>query len=268
MIQLAYGDDETVEERRSRVQGLIRDNEGADLVVLPELWAPGGFAYRQWEERAESVDGPTITAVAEAAAEIGAVVHAGSIIERTAEGLYNTSVVLGPTGEQLAVYRKIHRFGFGVGEPTLLQPGKDVVTVDVTLDGAPARIGLATCYDARFPELFRALLDRDATVAIIPAAWPMPRVEAWRLFTRARAGENQFLTVACNTAGTHANHRMGGHSAVISPDGTVLAEAGTGEETLQVDVPLSQVAELRERFPVLRDRHDPSFFRAAAATDS
>ena len=263
VLQLAYDDDEGVEERRRRVAQLVREQRGADLVVLPELWAPGGFAYRGWPDHAEPVDGPTVGAIAAAAKDIGAVVHAGSIIERSdagadagpqGRGLWNTSVLLGPDGAVTATYRKVHRFGFGEGEPSLLEAGTEIVTASV----AGHTAGLATCYDLRFPEMFRALLDAGSELFVVPAAWPAARVEHWTLLGRARAIENQCLLVAANTAGTHAHHRMGGRSQVVAPTGEVLAEAGDGEEVLTLDVDLEQVAGARERFPVLADRRLPS----------
>lgn len=256
VVQVAYGDGEPVAERVARVAALVREQRGADLVVLPELWAPTGMDYRRWEAAAEPVDGPTITAVSAAAAEIGAFVHAGSIIERSAapgpEGrfLWNTSVVLGPDGATVAVYRKIHRFGFTAGEPALIEAGADLVT----LDALETRIGLATCYDLRFPEQFRLLLDRGAELFVVPAAWPAARVGHWNLLGRARAIEDQCFVVQCNTGGSHAGIEMGGRSQVVAPTGEVLAEAGAGEEVLVVDLDVSQVAEYRKTFPVLEDR--------------
>jgi predicted amidohydrolase len=281
VLQIAYDDREPVAERVERVSDLVRRQAGADLVVLPELWAPGGFSYRTWAERAESVDGPTVTAVAAAARDLGAVVHAGSIVERAAEGspdrgadgrgLWNTSVVVGPDGGVLATYRKIHRFGFGQGEPVLLEAGEDVVTVELPVPGRgtgepdagagasagtrTAVAGLATCYDLRFPELFRRLVDAGARLVLLPAAWPAARVEAWRLLGRARAIENQLVLVQCNTAGTHAGVPMGGYSQLVDARGDVIAEAGPdGESVLAVDVDLDEVDAWREAFPVLADR--------------
>jgi predicted amidohydrolase len=260
VVQVGYGDQETVAERVARVAALVRDQRGADLVVLPELWAPGGFCYRQWLERSELPDGPTVTAIAAAAAEIGAVVHAGSIVERAAEGadhgpggrgLWNTSVLIGPGGDLMARYRKIHRFGFGEGEPAMMEAGEQVVTA-VLPDGTVA--GLATCYDLRFPEQFRLLVDAGAKMVIVPAAWPAARVEAWQLLGRARAIEDQLLVIQCNTAGTHSGVRMGGHSQVVAATGQVLADAGQDEQVIVVDVDLGEVDLWRKRFPVLADR--------------
>lgn len=264
VVQLAYGDDEPAPQRRARVADLVRAQAGADLVVLPELWAAGGFSYRAWPAEAEGLDGPTVTALAATAREIGAVVHAGSIVERTpggsgpaargpqGRGLWNTSVLLGPDGRVLATYRKIHRFGLGDGEPALLEAGEAVVAVD--LPGRGPRVGLATCYDLRFPELFRLLLDAGAELVVLPAAWPAARTEHWRLLGRARAVENQQVVVQCNTAGRHAGVAMGGHSQVVDATGRVLAEAGDGQEVLAVDVDPAATARWRTEFPVLADR--------------
>ena len=172
VVQVGYGDGEPVAERVERVAALVRGLAGHDLVVLPELWAPEGFSYRLLGRTGpRALDGPTVTAMAAAARDAGVVLHAGSIVERAADGadrgaqgrgLWNTSVVFGPDGALLATYRKVHRFGFGEGEPQLLEAGEDVVTVDVprpVTGGDDVRLGLATCYDLRFPELFRRLLD-------------------------------------------------------------------------------------------------------------
>nr|MBA2695769.1 apolipoprotein acyltransferase [Actinomycetota bacterium] len=169
-------------------------------------------------------------------------------------GLWNTSVVLGPDGMPCATYRKIHRFGFGQGEPKLMEAGTDIAVVELPAPADTLRVGLSTCYDLRFPELYRAQLDSGAQAFVIASAWPAARVEAWRTLLRARAIEDQCYVIACNTAGTHARTEMGGHSVVVDPTGVVLAEAGTGQEVLSVEVDPELVGAWRERFPVLGDR--------------
>jgi predicted amidohydrolase len=247
VIQLSYGDDESLPERTARVTDLVRAQAGADLVLLPELWPNGGFAYTDWEDSAQPLDGPVVAALRGAARDLGAVVHMGSFVERDEAGrLFNTSVLLGADGELLTTYRKLHLFGFGEGEPKLLTPGDGPVVHE--------RLGLATCYDLRFPELFRALVDDDAEILLMPAAWPAKRVHHWRLLAQARAVENQLYVVAGNTAGTHAGVPMGGHSMVVDPWGEVLAEAGEGEEVLVVDLDPHLVRTTRASFPVLADR--------------
>ncbi|MBT0771338.1 carbon-nitrogen family hydrolase [Kineosporia sp. J2-2] len=263
VLQLAYGDDEPVAERVRRAEALVAAQSGADLVVLPELWAPTGFGYRRWPGAAEPLDGPTVTAIARAARHIGAYVHAGSIIEAAAphadrgpdgRGLWNTSVLIARDGTPLVSYRKVHRFGFAAGEPDLIEAGTELVTVPLRAGGHTVTAGLATCYDLRFPELFRGLTQAGAGLFVVPAAWPAARVEHWRLLGRARAVENQAVVVQCNTAGTHAGTRMGGHSQVVSATGEVLAEAGDDETVLVADVDLAGIGTYREQFPVLADR--------------
>lgn len=250
LLQLAPDYDEPLDVRRQQAAGLVRAQAGADLVVLPELWPQGGFLYARWADQAESVDGPSIGAIADAAKEIGAWVHAGSIIEDDEGSLHNTSVLLAPDGSVASTYRKVHLFGFSEGEPRLLTAGQDVVVAETDL----GRIGLATCYDLRFPEQFRLLLDAGAELVLIPAAWPAPRVEHWSVLARARAIENQYVVAAANTAGTQDGKAMGGRSVVVDARGNVVAEAGVDPEVLTADVDLDDVRAWRESFPVLADR--------------
>lgn len=272
LLQIVVDEGESVAARRRRVAALVRDQAGSDLVVLPELWTTGAFAHEEFAAEAEPLRGPTFEAMAEAAREAGVWLHAGSVPERADDGrdgaegpggaqgpggaggiggsLYNTSLVLSPDGELAAVYRKIHRFGFDKGEALLMGAGRDLVTV--RLPGTT--LGLATCYDLRFPELFRGLVDAGAETLVVPAGWPERRREHWTLLARARAVENQAFVLACGTAGTHAGVPQAGHSIVVDPWGEVLAEAGAGEEVLTVDLDPALTAVTRERFPVLRDR--------------
>lgn len=258
LIQLGYDDEESIDERVDRVVALVHEQRGHDLVLLPELWPAGGFSYRNWPAAAQDVTGEVSQRLSAAASEIDAFVHAGSIVERPSDGstgpegkdLWNTSLFFAPDGDLMATYRKIHRFGFAGGEPKFMEAGTELVHVD--LDGVNA--ALSTCYDLRFPELYRLQTAAGAQLFAIPAAWPMSRIEHWRILLRARAIENQVFVLACNTAGTHADTEMGGHSAVIDPLGDVMAEAGVDQEVLSVELDLGAVARCREAFPVLDDR--------------
>ncbi|MFE6052122.1 carbon-nitrogen family hydrolase [Kitasatospora sp. NPDC056446] len=251
LIQLAVSDAEPPAERRARAAALVRAQQGADLVVLPELWPLGGFAYDLWSDGAETLDGPTSDAMAAAARAAGVWLHAGSIVERDPDGpIYNTSMLFAPDGELVHTYRKIHRFGFDSGEAVVMGAGQEIVAAPTEF----GTLGLATCYDLRFPELFRALLDAGAQLLVVPAAWPARRREHWTLLARARAVEEQAFVLACNTAGTHAGVEQAGHSIVVDPWGRVLAEAGPGEQVLTVEFDPAEVARAREEFPVLRDR--------------
>jgi predicted amidohydrolase len=259
LLQIAVEPDETVDSRRRRVSALVREQRGADLVVLPELWTVGAFAYESFAEEAESVRaegaepaaGPTLAAMSEAAGDAGVWLHAGSVVERGSDGsLFNTSLVFSPAGELVGTYRKIHRFGFDQGEATLMDAGADLVTVRLP----ETTLGLATCYDLRFPELFRGLVDAGAELLVVPAGWPARRRAHWTLLAQARAVENQAYVLACATAGCHAGVEQSGHSIVVDPWGEVLAEAGKDEEVLAVELDPGKVARTREQFPALKDR--------------
>lgn len=251
LIQIAVEPDESVEARRERAASLVVAERGADLVVLPELWPVGAFAYTVFEQEAEPLRGPTHDVMARAAAEAGVWLHAGSFVERAPDGtLYNTTLVFSPDGERSAVYRKIHRFGFDKGEAVMMGAGEELVTVTLP----QTTLGLATCYDLRFPEQFRGLVDAGAETLVVAAGWPERRRAHWTLLAQARAVENQAYVLAVATAGTHADVPQAGHSIVVDPWGEVLAEAGADEEILTVEFDPAKVGATREQFPALKDR--------------
>lgn len=251
LLQIAVNEDESAEVRRVRAAALVRDQAGADLVVLPELWTTGAFAFEEFGSQAEPLEGPTYEAMAKAASDAGVWLHAGSVPERGSDGqLYNTSLVFSPAGDLAASYRKIHRFGFDKGEAVLMGAGREPVTVRLP----ETTLGVATCYDLRFPELFRSLVDAGAETLVVPAGWPERRRSHWTLLAQARAVENQAFVLACGTAGTHAGVPQAGHSIVVDPWGEVLAEAGADEEVLTVEFDPAKVARTREQFPALKDR--------------
>ena len=250
LIQIAVNESESVEARRIRAAELVREQTDSDLVVLPELWTVGAFSYEQFETEAEPLDGPTLAVMSDAARDAGVWLHAGSFVERAGDGsLYNTAVVLSPEGELAASYRKIHRFGFDQGEAVMMAAGDSLTTVALP----EQTLGLATCYDLRFPELFRGLVDAGATTMVVAAGWPARRRAHWTLLNRARAVEDQAYVLACASAGTHAGVEQAGHSIAVDPWGEVLAEAGPGEDVLTVELDPAKVAETREQFPALKD---------------
>jgi predicted amidohydrolase len=231
--------------------------DGAELVVLPELWLHGAFDPSAWPETAEPMHGETAQHMQQTAVDCGIVLHAGSFVERTPDGkLYNTALVFDAEGELLAGYRKIHRFGFTEGEAAVLTSGEHLATFDLLDidDTVRTKVGLATCYDVRFPELYRKLLDAGTQTVISVAAWPAIRLDHFRTLLKARAIENQFYVLSCAAAGTQSNIAMSGHSMVIDPWGTILAEAEGTETILYADIELNRVEETRATFPVLLDR--------------
>lgn len=244
-VQLELSDAQSVEQRHEQVRTLVADVQ-AELVLLPELWEVGPFAVGenlhlavQLDEWCEQMRGLAP----------GRVLHAGSFLERDGERVFNTSVVFGPDGEVLATYRKIHLFGFDTGEAVMLDAGDDVVTLETPL----GITGLATCYDLRFPEMFRALTDAGATSVLIPTGWPTVRIARWRTLASARAAENQTWVIGANSMGQSRRVELGGHSLIVDPWGDTVAES-TGPGVLAADIDPGFPAVVRAEFPVLRDR--------------
>jgi predicted amidohydrolase len=232
---------------RARLRELVPSD--SDLVVLPEAFARDfGEAGSDLSPFAEPLGGAFATELAAVAAERNTTVVAG-MFETSEDPArpYNTLVVRGAAD---ASYRKIHLYdSFGYKESDSLNAGP---LTPVVLDLAGFRVGLMTCYDLRFPELGRLLVDHGAEVLVVPAAWVAgPRkVEHWRTLVRARAIENTVYVVAAGQPGP----RYSGHSLLVDPLGDVLAEAGEKPETLTVTLEPATVAEARRTNPSLANR--------------
>lgn len=250
VVQFEPGADVTgnLDRADNRIRNVVR--RGADLVVLPEIWNVGYFAFEQYRSKAEPIDGPTITHLRELAVELQIYLHTGSIVERDGERLYNTSALIGPEGNVLDTYRKLHLFGYESEERRLLTPGDRIVAVDTAL----GTVGMVTCYDLRFPELFRALLESGVELLLVTSAWPAARLEHWQLLTRTRALENQVVLAAANLVGENAGVELAGRSCVVDPTGVPLADAGATPGSALVDVDPSVVDDARGAFPVVEER--------------
>ena len=248
-IQLEMADKPKAENVENALSAIDRV-PSADLILLPEIWPCGFFAFKRYADESEPLSGPTVGAFRQKARERRCHILMGSLVERDGKDLFNTTVFIGPGGGIIARYRKIHLFGYQSDETKLLSPGREIVVVDTPW----GRTGLSTCYDLRFPELFRRMVDRGAEIFLVPSAWPLARIAAWRLFNRARAHENLAFLISCNCAGENAFKRYGGHSMVVDPWGNVLAEGGEGGEIVTAGINVDQAAEARKEFPALADR--------------
>lgn len=251
LIQLDASTTEAPHERVPRAFRMVRQAAAsAQVIVLPELWHVGAFDIGAAREHAQRIDGPLVTDLGALAAELGIWLHGGSMAEVDTDGrYYNTSVLFAPDGALVASYRKIHLFGFDGGETVLMSSGDELVVVDTPLGPT----GLATCYDLRFPEMFRALTQGGAQAFLVASGWPSTRIGHWDVLTQARAIENQAWVLACNEVGNQLSMIMGGHSCAVSPQGEVITRADGHEGIVTVSVDPAQVGTWREAFPALDD---------------
>jgi predicted amidohydrolase len=232
---------------------------GARLVVLPEIWPYLGSDAGN-RTNAELIPGPITGALAAKAKQHGIYVHGGSILEqRDGEPkLLNTTVVFDPSGELVAQYSKIHMFDVvldGIAsyrESNTVQRGEEIVTFD--MDGTT--VGLAICYDLRFPELFRILTLHGADVIVLPAAFTMTTgKDHWEVLIRARAIENQVYMVSCGQYGPDsAGKWCYGRSLIADPWGTVLATAPDRECVLRATLDLDYLQKVRRQVPSVQNR--------------
>jgi predicted amidohydrolase len=242
---------------------------GAQLVVLPEKWTVLGRADVM-ERHAQSLeDGPAVRWATAVAAELEIDLIAGSFVERRegAEKTSNTSLHVGPDGSILAQYRKLHMFDVEVdgtvyAESAREQAGEDV-TVTTLADGR-RRLGMSICYDLRFPELYRALVERGAQLLAVPAAFTLATTrDHWEILLRARAIEDQCFVIAANQIGAHPpGNRSGGRSMIIDPWGVVLATAPDDECVIVAELDFDLLAGVRARLPSLKHRRDPRIYVA------
>jgi predicted amidohydrolase len=237
--------------------------DGAEFVALPEKWnlLAGG---EELVAGAEPLDGPSLTAARGWARELSIHLVAGSISESGGEGekASNTSVLIGPEGDDLAVYRKIHMFDVDAGgvsyrESEFERPGEEPVLGAV----GELTIGLSVCYDLRFPELFRILALRGARLIALPSAFTLATGrDHWEVLLRARAIENQLFVVAPNQWGEAPPHYSSfGRSAIVDPWGTVLSTAPDGEGFAAAELDFAAQDRVRESLPSLANRQPAAY---------
>ena len=233
--------------------------QGAEFVALPENFNFLGPLSAQ-VDNAETIPGPTLSRLATEARAHGIYVAAGSILEAVdgKEKLYNTSALLGPQGEQIARYRKLHLFDIEVegqvqaNESAIMAPGDEMVVAHTSF----AAIGMSICYDLRFPELYRSLTLSGAQIILSPAAFTLyTGKDHWELLIRARAVENSVYMVAPAQFGKYspAEHSFG-NTMIVDPWGTVIARAPDREMAVVADVDLAWQSTVRSSLPSLRSR--------------
>lgn len=237
--------------------------DGAELVALPEKWnllADG----EELVAGAEPLDGPSLSGARGWARELGIHLLAGSISEQGSEGEKpsNTSVLIGPGGEDIAVYRKIHMFDVDAGgvsyrESAHEQAGNEVVAAPV----GDLVTGMTVCYDLRFPELFRILALRGARLILVPSAFTLATGrDHWEVLLRARAIENQLFVLAPNQVGEAPPHYSSfGRSMIVDPWGVVLATAPDEECFVAAELDFAVLDRVRESLPSLANRRPGAY---------
>lgn len=249
-VQLEMADGRSKQETIRYALSMMEECRGADLLLLPEIWNIGFMAFDDYHKESEPIDGETASAISAKAKDLGAYVFSGSFVEARAGKYYNTSILFGRTGEKLGQYSKMHLFSYKSREPELLTRGTEIAVVDTEF----GKMGLSTCYDLRFPELYRKMVDMGAEFFLITSGWPYPRLEAWNTFNLARATENMCYLISCNAAGVQGNTRYLGHSQIVDPWGVVVAASDFRGGIVTAEVKPDLVKRARAEFPVLNDR--------------
>ncbi|MFN8379740.1 MAG: carbon-nitrogen family hydrolase [Anaerolineae bacterium] len=245
-MNIALGD---VRKNLKTVEDAVAEaaRRGSHLVVLPELWATG-YALEQGTSLASDLNAGVFGQVAALAAQHKLCI-VGSHLERRGMQVANSAPFIDPRGQVRGVYRKIHLFRL-MDEDRYLQPGSAPLLLDLPW-GATA---FAICYDLRFPELFRRYAVEGAKLIVIPAEWPIERVEHWRALLVARAIENQCYIIATNACGQTGDTTFGGHSMIVDPWGKIVLEVGEQPALATGEIELELVDAVRKRIPVFDDR--------------
>lgn len=258
VCQLTVGGDKQKNIGQAREMIHRAAGRGARLVVLPEMFNCPYQAHKFPVYAETYPEGQTFSMLAAAAAEEKVYLVGGSVPEQDGERVYNSSFVFGPDGNLLARHRKMHLFdvdlpgGVTVKESSTLGAGEQVTVVPTEF----CPVGVAICYDIRFPELIRLMALRGAKIIVIPAAFNMTTGPAhWDLVFRARAVDNQVFVIAASPArDVQAKYVAYGHSMIVDPWGDILARADEKEQVLLGEVNLRKLEKVRRELPLMAHR--------------
>ncbi|HEY9764896.1 MAG TPA: carbon-nitrogen family hydrolase [Chroococcales cyanobacterium] len=220
---------------------------GAEIIALPELWHSGYDLERAGIHAAQ--EKAILDRLSLLAKKHHLFLFAGSLLRQEKGGIGNSSSLIGPDGGIIAHYEKLHLFRL-MDEDKYLSEGRSPILADTPW----GKIGMAICYDLRFPELFRFYAQSSAKIVVIPAEWPAARIEHWKILIRARAIENQLFILAVNRCGKSGETLFGGFSALIDPWGEVVAELKDEEGLYIAELEMSRIEEARSKIPILSDR--------------
>jgi len=256
-IQYGFSDQLSKEERIKKAEQLIDQSADADLILLPELWNFGWHAMFDKDitrdevlKCSETIEGETISRIAQKAREVNAYIVSGSILERRGENFYNTLALLDPQGKIVTTYSKIHLANYlGYQEATFCKPG-EITTVKTKL----GVLGFGICYDLRFPELYRKMVvKKGVEIILFISAFAMTRLENWLHLCHARAIDNQCYFISCDAVGKDRGNNYLGYSAIIDPRGNTIAGSGTTECIVRGEIDLESMYKFREVMPNLKN---------------
>ena len=255
LIQFAINDAHSKAQRIAHAAELIDQAAGANFIMLPEVWNIGWWNWDKYPTEAETLNGETVSMCAEKARKLNAYIHTGTIIEKRKDGsLYNTAVLLDPSGKIIATYSKIHTVAWeslGALEGKICKRGTELVSVKTEL----GLIGLTICYDLRFPEVYRKLAcNLGVEVMTVSAAWNTVRVDDWRAMIHARATENLSFVFACGCVGVNQGKTYAGFSRIVDPHGTIIASGNIYETIVEGKVDIDAVTRTRKQIPAFEDR--------------
>jgi len=236
--------------------------KGATLCVLPEMFLTP-YELPLLRSSSEELDGPTLKRLRSVVRELKLYVVAGTFCEKRTNDYYNSAYVLDPEGEILGVHRKIHLFdvaleSVNVKESAVLTPGDHPLVLETPF----CRLGVCVCYDTRFPDIFRYFESQGVEVVAIPAAFSQATGSAhWHVLMRSRAVDYQvYLAAACPAPNLQSSYVAYGHSLVVDPWGTVLAEAGEGEDEILAVLRAEKLEKVRRELPLIQHRR-PDLYR-------
>ncbi|PAV28267.1 carbon-nitrogen hydrolase [Virgibacillus profundi] len=248
-IDVCYGEPD---KNFPRVEEKITEAaaQGANIVVLPEMWNTG-YDLARLEEIADVEGKRTKELFTRLSKELGIHIIGGSVSTRKGNEFFNTMYVVNKHGEIISSYDKAHLFKL-MDEHHYLQQGNQLHVF--SLDNV--QMGGVICYDIRFPEWLRKHVLEGANLLFVPAQWPAARIDHWRILLQARAIENQCFVIGVNRVGEDPNNTFNGQSMVIAPWGEVIW-IGENKETIGIiDLQLQEVEEVRKRIPVFQDRRE------------
>ncbi|PJF29161.1 MAG: carbon-nitrogen hydrolase family protein [Phototrophicales bacterium] len=249
--------------KMSEMIGKIASQEKVDLIVFPELITSGNELGLRFTELAQRVPGPTVNLIAQRANDYGVYVAFGMVTkERVESVLYNSAILIGPDGELVDVYNKVHLRG---EERMAFREGIRLSVNDTEV----GTIGMMLGYDLAFPEITRSLVLDGAEIILVMANWEVNYMDEWKTYLRARAYENAVYVVGANRVGEDITLNFGGESMVVGPRGQIFAsmadetdpETGAPKEGYIVaKIDLDQVRKNREEFQFIQNRQ-PAIYR-------